>query len=99
MPNHEKSNDKKGGVNNTLMDLNNFLFGQLERLDDPECDLDKEIARSKAMVEVGKVIVENANTALEGAKYISECKGAAAFGGLQRPIPGMLEVRNNENNN
>lgn len=94
MPNHEK-----GSVNNTLMDLNNFLFGQLERLDDPECDLDKEIARSKAMVDIGKVIVENANTALEGAKYISECKGAAAFGGVQRPIPGMLEVRNNENNN
>lgn len=99
MPNHEKSDDKKGHVNNTLMDLNNFLFGQLERLDDPDCDLEKEIARSKAMVDLGKVIVENANTALEGAKYISECKGAAAFGGVKRPIPGMLEVRNNESNN
>jgi hypothetical protein len=95
MPNHEKVEENKG-LNNTLMDLNNFLFGQLERLDDPDCDLDKEIPRSKAMVDIGKVIVENANTALEGAKYISECKGAAAFGGVKRPIPGMLEVRNEE---
>ena len=58
MPNHEKNDDKKGHVNNTLMDLNNFLFGQLERLDNPECDLEKEIARSKAMVDLGKVIVK-----------------------------------------
>lgn len=92
----QKNEQQKGVTHNTLIDLNNFLFGQLERLDDPDCDLEKEVARSKAMVDIGKVIVENADLALRGAQYVSECRGSSAFGGIKRPIPAMLEIHEEE---
>ena len=52
---------EKKGPSNTLGDLNNFLFAQLERLDNPDLEGDellKEIARSKAMSEISKNIIE-----------------------------------------
>ena len=55
---------------NTLSDLNNHLFAQLERLSDETIDTDdlnKEIERSKAISTVAKTIIENAKTSLEGA--------------------------------
>ena len=91
-----QKDEQKGATHNTLVDLNNFLFGQLERLDDPDCDLEKEIPSSKAMVDIGKVIVENADLALRGAQYVSECRGSAAFGGIKRPVPAMLEIHEGE---
>jgi hypothetical protein len=52
-------------MKNKISDLRNHMFTQLERLSDetlsPE-DLDKEINRSKAISELGKVIVESAKT-------------------------------------
>ncbi len=80
-------------VKNTLVDLNNILFEQLERLNDDDCDLDKEIPRSKAIVDVGKAIIDNAQLALDSSKYISECKGVEAIGGVKRQIPEMLEMK------
>lgn len=60
---------------NTLSDLNNHLFAQLERLGDEEItqeDLQKEIERSKAVNCVAKNIIDNAKTALEGAQFAYE---------------------------
>ena len=57
---------------NTLSDLNNHLFAQLERLSDEtidQDDLNKEIERSKAISTVAKTIIENAKTSLKGAKF------------------------------
>lgn len=57
--------------NNTLNDLNNFLFGQLERLDDPEMtqeELEAEIKRTDAMTDVADQIIKNANTVLLAEK-------------------------------
>lgn len=57
---------------NTLSDLNNHLFAQLERLGDEELtqeDLQKEMERAKAINVVAKNIIDNAKTALEGAKF------------------------------
>ena len=81
------------GVKNTLNDLNNILFEQLERLMDEDCDLDQEIKRAKAVSNVAKNIIDNANVALEGAKYVDECNGAQAFGGKKRSVPIMLESK------
>lgn len=56
---------------NTLMDLNNHLFAELERLGDEDLtqeELEKEIARADAITKVGNVLVNNAKTALEAAK-------------------------------
>ena len=57
---------------NTLSDLNNHLFAQLERLSDESInqdDLNKEIERSKAINVIAKNIIDNAKTSLEGAKF------------------------------
>ena len=42
---------------NKAEDLKNHLFEQLEKLSDPDLDLDIEIKRTKAMVDVGQVLV------------------------------------------
>ena len=77
-------------MKNTLTDLNNYLFEQLERLTDDDLDeeaLDKEIKRSKAVTEVAKAVIDNGALALRAAKYSTEYgKGAA--------VPGMLEAKN-----
>lgn len=49
-------------MKNTLSDLNNHLFAQLERLGEEDLDEDeikKEVQRSKAITDVAKVIVDN----------------------------------------
>ncbi|OTN76761.1 hypothetical protein A5886_001840 [Enterococcus sp. 8G7_MSG3316] len=59
---------------NTLSDLNNFLFGQLERLDNPDMtheELDAEIKRTSAMTDVAEKVIKNANTVLEAEKLYS----------------------------
>ena len=56
---------------NTLMDLNNHLFAELERLGNEDLtqeELEKEIARADAITKVGNVLVTNAKTALEATK-------------------------------
>lgn len=57
---------------NTLSDLNNHLFAQIERLSDEEMsqeELKQEIDRAKAINGVAKNIIDNAKTALEGAQF------------------------------
>ena len=54
-------------VKNTLVDLNNHLFEEMERLNDDslsEDELNKEVTRSKAMTNVGDKIIQNANIML-----------------------------------
>jgi len=60
-------------MKNKLIDLNNHLFTQLERLNDDELKgeaLVDELKRAKAMTEVGKVIVSNAQVTINAAKLI-----------------------------
>lgn len=55
-------------MKNTLKDLNNYLFEQLERLNDDDClnnDFDKEMKRSKAVTNVCQQIINLANTELK----------------------------------
>lgn len=57
-----------------MSDLNNFLFGQLERLDNPELsqeELEQEIKRSSAMTDVAEQVIKNANTVLTAEKMYS----------------------------
>lgn len=63
---------------NKLLDLNNHLFEELERLNDEELTgekLSEEIARSKAITSVAQQIIEMHNTAIEAQKVISEYSG------------------------
>lgn len=65
-------------MKNTLTDLNNALFEQLERLNDEELageKLEGEIDRSKAMTDVADKIIANATLQLEGAQFVASQGG------------------------
>ena len=64
-------------MKNSLQDLNNYLFEEIERLNDDEElnndeKLDKEIKRSKALTTVAQTIINNANLVLTAKKYSDE---------------------------
>ena len=76
-------------THNTLGDLNNFLFAQLERLDNPDMtseELQQEMQRSKAIAGVSAQIISNANTVLEAQRFVSETVGRSKV-----EVPKMLE--------
>ena len=59
-------------MKNTLNDLNNHLFAQLERLGDEDLkgeELKEELNRSKAVSDVAKNIVSNGNLILQAKKF------------------------------
>lgn len=68
-------NQRRGEMRNKLSDLNNYLFEQLERLNDDDLgeeEFSREIERSKAVTDVANAIINNANVALKGAKFLEE---------------------------
>ena len=76
-------------MKNTLVDLNNYLFSQIERLNNENLDTDKlkeEIERSKALTQLGSVIINNANTILSAKKLQADTLGRSTV-----TIPKMLE--------
>jgi len=77
-------------MKNTLVDLNNHLFEQLERLNDENLkgeELQEEIDRSKAVSDIASKIVSNASLALQAAKI----KGGDFQG--ETKLPEMLEEK------
>ncbi len=74
-------------MKNGLMDLNNHLFAQIERLGDEDLKgeaLKDEIARSKSVTQVASQIVANARLALDAQLAANEM-------GVGRKLPEMLE--------
>ena len=62
-------------MRNTLVDLNNHLFEQLERLNDEELtdeELEKEIKRTDAMKDIAAQIIANANIVLKATELNME---------------------------
>lgn len=75
-------------MKNTLVDLNNHLFEQLERLNDDELtgeQLAQEIERSKAISTVATKIIDNASLGLQAEKLKVE------YGRRDIKLPEMLE--------
>jgi hypothetical protein len=75
-------------MKNTLGDLNNHLFAQLERLNDEEIkgeELKEEIDRAKAVAFIATKIVENASLVLEAKKMVDDRLNA------DLSLPKMLE--------
>lgn len=77
-------------MKNSLLDLNNHLFAQLERLGDEDLtteELGAEIERGKAISQISKDVVSNASLVLQAEKYRAEYNLSA------KKLPGMLEVK------
>lgn len=73
-------------MKNTLYDLNNHLFSQLERLSDEDLkgeDLQEEIQRARAVTIVSTQIINNGNLVLRAEKMKKEY-------GEKENIPKML---------
>lgn len=68
-------------MKNTLGDLNNHLFAQLERLSDEDIKgevMKDEILRAKAITDIAKNIVDNAKTVLDAEKFKAETLGRSS---------------------
>lgn len=82
-------------MKNTLTDLNNYLFEELERLTDDSLNdeqLQKEITRSQEVTSVATTIIQNGALALKTISQLNEY-------GIETPkesIPPMLEMNKNE---
>ena len=77
-------------MKNNLIDLNNHLFAQLERLGNESLKgekLEEEITRSKAVSQISKDVVSNASVVLQAEKHRAEYNLSA------NKLPGMLEVK------
>ncbi|MEN6325820.1 MAG: hypothetical protein ABFD18_06400 [Syntrophomonas sp.] len=62
-------------MKNTLSDLNNHLFAQLERLGDEDLIGDKlteEISRAKAVSDIATQVIANGNLVLKAKIFINE---------------------------
>ena len=65
-------------MKNTLGDLNNHLFEQLERLNDEDLkgdSLKEEILRARSIADIASRIIDNANTVLDAEKFKTEVLG------------------------
>lgn len=75
------------GVKNKLVDLNDHLFEQLERLNDEDLTGDKlseEINRSKAITDVASKIIDNGNLVLKAVREQNE------YGRMPKEMPKIL---------
>lgn len=59
-------------MKNGLSDLNNYLFEQIERLNDDECDLEKEIKKSAAIIGISEQVMQIGKLQLEAMKVCGE---------------------------
>mgnify|MGYP006927007780 CR=1 FL=1 len=78
-------------MKNTLGDLNNHLFAQLERLGDEDLsgdELSAEIKRAEAISKVSEEIIRNGELQFRAMQHMDE------YGyERQKAVPEMLEVR------
>ena len=82
-------------MNNTLTDLNNYLFETLERLTDDslsEEEMQREITRSQAVTSVAETIIHNGELSLKALKHAEEYGIGISKSG-ERKLPPMLEAR------
>lgn len=79
-------------MKNTLTDLNNHLFAQMERLSEDATkgdDLKEEIERSRAISSIAKDITSNASVVLTAQKFVFDATG-------QRPARDSFLVKQHE---
>lgn len=75
-------------MKNTLGDLNNHLFAEIERLNDEDLKgeaLKEEIDRARAVAMIASKIIENGSLVLEAKKLVDDRMNA------DTTLPKMLE--------
>ncbi len=80
-------------MKNSMLDLHNHLFAQLERLSEESVkgdELREELSRAKAVVAVADVLVNNATLMLEAEKLKSKGKET------EITIPSVLSADNEQ---
>lgn len=77
-------------MKNTLQDLNNHLFEQLERLNDEDLtdeQLDRELRRAEGMTKIATQIIENGEPAFKTMVHLDEY----GYNSGRPAVPAMLE--------
>ena len=81
-------------MRNSLTDLNNALFEEIERIQDDDLSdeqLDRSIKRAEAVTKVAEVIVRNGELALKTMTHLNEYGYGKRDGDPNlAPIPQML---------
>lgn len=78
-------------MKNTLSDLNNYLFEQLERLNDDSISteqLDRELRKTDSIVRVADKIIQNGELAFRTMQHMDEF----GYNLKPRPVPVMLQA-------
>lgn len=77
-------------MTNRLTDLNSHLFAQLERLGVENLDqegIEREVKRTKAIVDLSAQVIDNATVAIKGAELVAK----HGVGNWEKMIPNMVE--------
>lgn len=62
-------------MKNTILDLNNYLFEQLERMNDDDLTddaLDRQLRKTDSIIRISESIIKNGELALKAAKLASD---------------------------
>ena len=81
-------------MKNTLTDLNNHLFAQIERLSDEEVrgdELAQEIGRAKAVSDIAAQIISTGGLALK-AKVFADERYCSDGSNIEKKLPPMLRA-------
>ncbi len=79
-------------MKNKLVDLNNHLFEELERLNDEELrgeELEEERKRAKSIANIAQTIINNGELALKAVKHYDEF-------GNKGDMPEILQIGDNQ---
>lgn len=80
---------------NKLNDLNDHLFEQIERLNDPQLNgeqLKVEISRAKAMASLATPIVNSAKTYVDALKLVGKGNGNVSI----KQLGGIMNIKDEE---
>ena len=83
-------------MKNSLVDLNEYLFEQLDRLTNDDLtgeELETELKRAKAVTTVASNIINSTAVILDAQKHKDEYYGSNA----KKDVPGILKIGNKEN--
>lgn len=83
-------------MKNNLVDLNEYLFEQLDRLSNDDLigeDLETELKRAKAITNVASNIINSTAVILDAQKHKDEYYGSNA----KKDVPGILKIGNKGN--